>query len=120
MATRRSIASACSVSASANAACPRRRQTNDVTAPIGRRRFAFDEAVGDKPGQDAAQIPGIQVELAAQIRHGLLVAVRQLEQHPSLGQPEGGARQLGPQQPKDAGVEAVELSNLRQGGHRHS
>ena len=73
---------------------PRRRQAHELATPIGRRGLPVDKSVGDEAGQDAAQIPGVQIQRAPQVRHGHLVAVRQFVQHPGLGEAERRAGQL--------------------------
>ena len=62
--------------------------------------------------QDAAEVSGVEVELATQIGHRDIVAMRQLEQHPRFGEPERRAGEVRLQQSEHTGVEAVESAHV--------
>jgi len=76
---------------------PLGREPDDLAASVGRRLFAGNQAGLGETRKDAAQIPGIQVEVAAQVRYRNIVAVSQLEQHASFRESERGAGEIGPQ-----------------------
>ena len=44
-------------------------EADQLATRIGCRRFPLDESVGDEPGQDPAQVAGVQIEVASQFRH---------------------------------------------------
>ncbi len=94
-------------------------EADQLPTRVGCRRFPLDESVGDEPRQDPAQIARVQIEGAPQFRHSHLVGVREFEQDTSFGQPECRADQLRPQEPEDAGIEAVETADFDHRRRRH-
>ena len=106
------MAAACSRSSSSNACLP-----SAVSRTTWRRPSAADFSLATNPGcgelgQDAAEVAGVEVEVAAKVGHRQVVAVSHLEQHPGLRQTEGRSGQFGPQQAQHAGVEAVESTDV--------
>ena len=59
-------------------------------------------------GEDAAEVAGIQVQVAPKHAGGDLISVGQFEQHARLGQRESAVEQSLPQGADDARVEAAE------------
>ena len=89
------------------------RQRDDLAAPVGRRAPPGDEAAGGESGQDAAQVPRVDVDRAPQIGHLAGVALRQLEQDPRLGERVRRVQVLAAQQPDHVRVEPVERPHRR-------
>ena len=83
-----------------------------MATTVGRRLLAGDQPRGHEVRQDAAQIPGIQAEFAAQVRDRNLIPVGYLEQNPGFGEPERRAGKPGPQQSQHPRIEAIEFANL--------
>jgi hypothetical protein len=88
-------------------------QADDLTPPVERGAGPGHQPVGLEPGQQPAQVAGIDVEPPAQVSGLGLPVPRQLEQDPGFGERVGRVQQPLPEQPDHVGVEAVELAHGR-------
>ena len=64
-----------------------RGEPDNLTTTVGRRLLPGDEPGGAEVRQDATEVSGIEIEFATQVGNRDTLAVRQLEQHPGLGEP---------------------------------
>ena len=87
-------------------------QRDDPAARVGRGTLPGDQAVGLEPGEDPAQVSGVDVYQAAQradLVHGTVLG--QLEQHPGLGERVRRAQVPAAEQADQVGVDPVELTH---------
>ena len=89
----------------------------------GRRRTA-DQAAGFEPPEDAAEVAGVQAEIAAELGGGRRGAVREFVEDAHLGERERAVQQMLAEDADLARVEAVEradgvaaVAGARRGGH---
>ena len=86
-----------------------------------RRRGAARQPLRFEAAQDAAQIAGVEAEIAAEIGRGRRLAVRELVEDAHLGQRERAVEQAIAERADAAGVEAVERAHRidRRSGRHH-
>ena len=77
-----------------------RPSAEDLTTPITLRLLADDETGRGEGGQDAAEVAGVEIEFAPQVRRRNSVAVRQLEHHPGFGETERRTGESGRNNPR--------------------
>ena len=87
-------------------------------AGIVRRRRALDQAALLEAAQQAAQVAGIEAEVARQLGRGGVLAVRELPQQARFGQRERGRQQAFLQHADAPRVEAVEAADRVDRGFR--
>ena len=76
---------------------PLGRQREDSTTPITLGLLADDKTGRNEGRQDAAEVAGVEIELAPQVRRRNILAVGQLEHHPGFGEAESRTGEFGPQ-----------------------
>lgn len=96
-----------------------RGEPHDQPAPVDRRALPHGEALGGEPVQDPAQVPGVEPQPGPEVRDLHRLALRQLVQHPRLGQRVLGPDETGLQHPDHPRIEAVEPPHLRDRLHAH-
>jgi len=84
-----------------------------LAAGVGDRALPADQPIRLEAGQHPAQVPGVDVEHAAQVGHRGDVLPRQFEQQPRLGQGVRHVQVHAVHQPDHVGVEPVELADPR-------
>ena len=90
-------------SSGAKAARPRAREAQQALARVGGRRRPRDQAAGFEAAEDAAQIAGVEAEVAAEVGGGRRVAVGELVEHAHLGQRERAVEQVLAERRRSAG-----------------
>nr|BFE98510.1 hypothetical protein GCM10020241_01860 [Streptoalloteichus tenebrarius] len=83
-------------------------QADHLAAGVGPGALPDHQLGPLEPGQQPAQVAGVDVEVAAQGGDLAGADLRQLVEHAGLGQRVGGAQQVVAQHADDIGVEAVE------------
>ena len=91
---------------------PGRRQPHDPATRVGRRRLPSTRPSAMNRDRMRLRYPASRSSARRNSVTGHLVAVGQFEEHPGFCEAECRAGQFWPQQPEDAGVEAVESADL--------
>jgi hypothetical protein len=89
----------------------RRGQRQQRLAPVGRSGHAREQPVALEALQDAAEIAGIELQRAAKLGGGRVVALREFEQHAGFGKREAAVQQSLLQRADRAGIEAAEAAD---------
>ena len=87
---------------------PLGRQAEVILAPVRGRGLAGDQALVLQVLDDPAEIAGIQPQFCSDLLRRRMVAVRELIQHPRLGERERAVEQLLLEHAEPPGVEPVE------------
>src|SRR6185312_4316279 len=87
-------------------------QPDDLPTTVAGGLLLGNQPGGGEAGQYPAEITCIKIKPTPEVGCLAIVVLREFEQHPRLGQPEGRAGQVGLQEADDAGVEAVEAADI--------
>ena len=86
------------------------REAEVEMACVARRAFAADQLLLLQRAQQAAEIPGVEVEIARELDGGRAVAVGELPEEARFGQREAGVGELLVEDADAARIEAVEAA----------